>query len=313
MTTNRLGNSDLELTPIGLGAWAIGGPGYAFGWGAQDDQDSINSINVALDAGMNWIDTAAVYGLGHSEKMVAEALVGRTDRPLIFTKCGRVWDESGQVGKCLTADSVRKECEDSLRRLKVDVIDLYQMHWPEPDDQVEAGWGEMAKLQREGKVRWIGVSNFSVSQMKRAQTIAPITSLQPPYSLIRREVEPEILPYCFEQGIGVINYAPMGSGLLTGSMNRERLSTLPDDDWRKKGVQFTEPNVTRNLMIAEMLKEIAAVHGRTAGEAAIAWTLHNPAITAAIVGIRQPSQVRGVIGAMDFRLTRAEIMAIESV
>ena len=312
MQTRQLGNSDIYITPLGVGAWAMGGAGWLFSWSHQDDAASIAAIHAALDAGMNWIDTAAVYGLGHSEEVVAKALEGRANRPYVFTKCARIWDESRQIGKSLKADSVRRECEASLRRLKVDVIDLYQIHWPEPDEDVEEGWGTLARLKEEGKVRWIGVSNFNLDQLKRAQAIAPITSLQPPYSLIRREVEAGALPYCAEHNVGVIAYSPMGSGLLTGTMTRERIANLPEDDWRRRSPQFQEPLVTRNLKIADKLKEIAARHSRSAGEAAIAWVLRNSALTGAIVGVRNPEQVAGVVGAMDFRLSAGEINEIEA-
>lgn len=313
MQTKRLGNSDLEITPLGIGAWAMGGTGYAFAWGAQDDRDSVEAIHYALERGINWIDTAAVYGLGHSEEVVAKALQGVTNRPYVFTKCERAWDADGQVTPSLKADSIRKECEDSLRRLKVDVIDLYQVHWPQPDEDIEEGWTTMAELQREGKVRHIGVSNFNVAQMKRAQAIAPITSLQPPYSLIRRDIEEEILPFCEENGIGVIAYSPMASGLLSGAMTKERIANLPADDWRSRAEAFQEPKLTHNLALADELRAIAARHGRTAGEAAIAWTLRHPAVTAAIVGLRRADQVDGVVGAMDFRLSDAEIARLESI
>jgi aryl-alcohol dehydrogenase-like predicted oxidoreductase len=312
MQTRQLGKSDLYITPLGVGAWAMGGAGWLFSWSHQDDDASISAIHAALDAGMNWIDTAAVYGLGHSEEVVAKALEGRANRPYVFTKCARVWDENRQIGKSLKADSVRRECEDSLRRLKVDVIDLYQIHWPEPDEDVEEGWATLARLKEEGKVRWIGVSNFNLDQLKRAQAIAPINSLQPPYSLIRREVEEAVLPYCAEQSIGVIAYSPMGSGLLTGTMTRERIADLPEDDWRRRGPQFQEPLVTRNLKIADKLKEIAARHGRSPGEVAVAWVLRNSVVTGAIVGVRSREQVAGVIGAMDFRLGEDEVNEIEA-
>lgn len=313
MEKRRLGDSDLEITPLGVGAWAIGGSGWLFAWGAQDDRDSIAAIHAALDAGINWIDTAAVYGLGHSEQIVARALDEyRGPRPYVFTKCGRVWNEERQIGKRLLADSVRAECEASLRRLQIDVIDLYQIHWPEPDEEIEEGWETLASLQREGKVRWIGVSNFNAEQMERARRIAPITSLQPPYSLIRREVEEEILPYAGSHGIGVIAYSPMGSGLLTGAMTRERIAGLPEDDWRRRAPQFQEPLLSRNLLLAEKLADIGARHSRTAGEAAIAWTLRRPEVTGAIVGIRNAAQIEGVIGAMEFRLSDEEILEIES-
>jgi aryl-alcohol dehydrogenase-like predicted oxidoreductase len=313
MQTRQLGNSDLQITPLGIGAWAMGGAGWAFAWSQQDDNESIAAIHAALDAGMNWIDTAAVYGLGHSEEVVAKALVGRSQRPYVFTKCARVWDENRQIGKRLKADSVRRECEASLRRLNVDVIDLYQIHWPEPDEEVEEGWATLAKLKEEGKVRWIGVSNFNAEQLCRAQKIAPITSLQPPYSLIRREVEAEVLPFCAVHNVGVIAYSPMGSGLLTGAMTRERVENLPEDDWRRRSPQFQEPLLTRNLNIAHKLKEIAARHHRSAGEAALAWVLHNSVVTGAIVGVRNAEQVGGIIGGMEFRLNQEEIAEIGSL
>lgn len=313
MKTKQLGNSDLQLTPLGIGAWAMGGAGWAFAWSRQDDNDSLAAIHAALDAGMNWIDTAAVYGLGHSEEVVAKALAGRANKPYVFTKCERTWNEERQIVKSLKADSIRKECEDSLRRLNVDVIDLYQIHWPEPDEDVEEGWAALAKLKEEGKVRWIGVSNFNAEQLCRAQKIAPITSLQPPYSLIRREVEAEVLPFCSVHNVGVIAYSPMGSGMLTGAMSRERIANFPEDDWRRRSPHFQEPALTRNLAIADKLKEIAARHHRAAGEAALAWVLANPVVTGAIVGVRNAEQVSGIIGAMEFRLSETEIAELAAL
>jgi aryl-alcohol dehydrogenase-like predicted oxidoreductase len=311
MEKRKLGDSDLALTPIGIGAWAIGGAGWAFSWGSQDDADSIAAIRKALDHGVNWIDTAAVYGLGHSEEVVARALEGVPSKPYLFTKCARIWNERGEIGKCLKADSIRRECEASLRRLKVDVIDLYQIHWPEPDEDIEEGWTTLARLKEEGKVRWIGVSNFSVPQLRRAQSIAPITSLQPPYSLVTRDVEAEILPFCRNHGIGVIVYSPMKAGLLSGAMTLERALNLPPDDWRRRNPAFQEPHLSRNLQLAAKLAEIGARHGRTAGEAAIAWTLRHPSVTAAIVGMRSAGQVDGVAGAARFRLSEEEIAEID--
>ncbi len=311
MQTKQLGNSSLSLTSVGVGAWAIGGGGWAFGWGPQDDNESIAGIRAAIDAGMNWIDTAAVYGLGHSEDMVGRALEGMTKRPYIFTKCERTWNSDRQIVKCLKADSVKKECEDSLRRMKLDVIDLYQIHWPEPEEDIEEGWTAMAELQRQGKVRYIGVSNFNVAQMKRAQSIAPITSLQPPYSMLVRGIEEEILPYAGANNIGVISYSPMRNGLLMGSMKRERVAAFPSDDFRRNLPDFQEPKLTRNLALAEELRAIGSAHGRTPGEVAIAWVLRRQEVTAAIVGVRGPSQVPGVAGAMEFRLTAREVAKIE--
>jgi aryl-alcohol dehydrogenase-like predicted oxidoreductase len=312
MRKKRLGNSDLELSPIGVGAWAMGGGGWAFAWGPQDDRESIAAIHAALDAGVNWIDTAAVYGLGHSEEVVAQALAEHSERPYVFTKCQRVWNEKREISGSLKAESVRRECENSLRRLRVDAIDLYQIHWPEPDADVEEGWTTLAKLKEEGKVRWIGVSNFAPSQLERCRKIAPVTSLQPPYSAISPEVEAGTLPYCQRHGIGAIAYSPMKSGLLTGAMTRERVAAFPSDDFRRKALNFLEPQLSRNLELAELMKGIGARHGRTAGEAAIAWVLRNPAITAAIVGMRSPAQAAGVVGALEFRLSAEEIAEIDA-
>jgi aryl-alcohol dehydrogenase-like predicted oxidoreductase len=311
MVTKRLGNSDLDLTPIGVGAWAIGGGGWKFGWGPQDDSQSIAAIHAALDLGVNWIDTAAIYGLGHSEEVVARALEGRSKPPYVFTKCSRLWDEKGEIRPVLKAESIRKECEASLRRLKIDVIDLYQIHWPEPDEDVEEGWAMLAKLKEQGKIRWIGVSNFNVAQMERCRKIAPVTSLQPPYSAIHAEIEAQVLPYCLVQGIGVIAYSPMRSGLLSGTMTRERVAEFPEDDFRKRHVQFQEPNLTRNLALADLMKMIGARHGRSAGEVAIAWVLRNPAVTGAIVGMRSAQQATEIVGTMDFRLSDEDIREID--
>jgi aryl-alcohol dehydrogenase-like predicted oxidoreductase len=313
MQKRRLGNSDLDITPIGIGAWAIGGGGWNGSMGPQNDADSIPAIHAALDHGLNWIDTAALYGLGHSERMVARALQGRTPRPYIFTKCERVWDEDGEIGASLKAKSIRRECEDSLRRLEVDTIDLYQVHWPEPEEDIEEGWTELARLKEEGKVRYIGVSNFSVAQMKRAQTIAPITSLQPPYAVVRREIERDILPFCLQQNIGVIVYSPMYAGLLTGAMTRERVATFLPEDWRRNLPGFQEPALSRNLRVVEHLRQIGRRQGRTPGEVAIAWTLNHPAVTGAIVGFRNRRQVEGVVGAAEFRLNKSELAEIEEV
>jgi aryl-alcohol dehydrogenase-like predicted oxidoreductase len=303
MQTRKLGNSDLHISPVGIGTWAMGGSGWAFSWSHQEDKDSIDAIHAALGAGINWIDTAAVYGLGHSEEVVAKALASyRGKKPYVFTKCERAWDSNRQIVKSLKPDSIRAECEASLKRLNVDVIDLYQIHWPEPDENIELGWSTLVDLQQEGKLRWIGVSNFSVSQMKRLQAIAPITSLQPPYSLIRPEAELELLPHAIENNIGVIVYSPMGSGMLSGSMTRERIASLPPDDWRNRNSHFQEPLLSKNLVIAERLKEMGNQLGKKAGELAIAYVLRNPAVTAAIVGFRNAAQVRELAGAMDYVL-----------
>lgn len=312
MQKKRLGHSDLEITPLGVGAWAMGGGDWAFSWGPQDDNDSIRAIHAALDAGWNWIDTAPVYGLGHAETVLGQALKGRSNRPYVFTKCERVWNEQRQIQKSLKRESLRRECEDSLRRLQVDVIDLYQIHWPEPDEDIEEGWETLARLKEEGKVRWIGVSNFSLAQLERARAIAPICSLQPPYNLLAREIEKEILPYCARHGIGVLCYSPMHSGLLSGKMTRERIEAMPPDDHRRRRPHFQEPLLTRNLALVELLREIGAGHGRTPGEVAIAWTLRRPEVTAAIVGLRSAEQLEGVRGAAEFRLSAEEIARIEA-
>jgi aryl-alcohol dehydrogenase-like predicted oxidoreductase len=315
MQTRKLGNSDLNITPVGYGAWAVGGSGWQYAWGSQEDSDSIAAIHRALELGVNWIDTAAVYGLGHSEEVVARALKSWSGpRPYVFTKCGLRWDSKGEVQKVLSADSIRGEVEDSLRRLSTDVIDLYQIHWPpDPDSsELEEGWSTLTELQREGKVRWIGVSNFDVQQLRRAEAIAPVTSLQPRYSLVHPEIEDEILPYCLRQGIGVVVYSPMASGLLTGAMTRERATNLPNDDWRSGHQDFTEPNLSRNLALVAVLRVIAKRHKRGVGEVAIAWTLHNSAVTGAIVGARNAKQAEGVMRAGELRLTDEELNEIDT-
>jgi aryl-alcohol dehydrogenase-like predicted oxidoreductase len=310
MTMNQLGNSDLFITPIGFGAWAIGGSGWEFGWGEQDDQASVAAIHRALSLGVNWIDTAAVYGMGHSEEVVASALqTWAGPRPYVFTKCGLRWDDQGYVHRSLQAESIRRECEDSLRRLKIDAIDLYQIHWPTED--LEEGWSAMAQLQKEGKVRWIGVSNFNVDEMRRAQAIAPITSLQPPYSLVRREVEQAVLPYCQSSRLGTIVYSPMASGLLTGAMTRERAANLPNSDWRSRDLEFHEPKLSKNLALVERLRKVGERYGRPPGQVAIAWALQNRAVTGAIVGARSARQVEGIVGAADLCLTDEEVAEIE--
>lgn len=312
MKTKVLGNSDLAITPIGFGAWAIGGD-WQYGWGTQDDAQSVAAIHRALELGMNWIDTAAVYGLGHSEEVVARALrEWKGQRPYVFTKCGMVWNGQGKIDYSLRAQSVRRECEASLRRLQTEVIDLYQIHWTaDALEETVEGWTTLAALQREGKVRWIGLSNASVEEMQKLQSVARITSLQPPYSLIRREVEGAQLPWCRRERIGIIVYSPMASGLLSGAMTRERVASLPRNDWRTRDEQFQEPKLAANLKLVERLRAVSARHGRSPGETAIAWTLRDTSVTGAIVGARNPKQVDGIIGAMDFRLTPAEAAEVE--
>jgi aryl-alcohol dehydrogenase-like predicted oxidoreductase len=309
--TRQLGKSDLHLTPIGFGAWAIGGGNWEFAWGSSDDDEAIRAIHRALDGGLNWIDTAAIYGLGHSEEVVGKALKGRSQKPYVFTKCSMRWFPDRKIYRSLKAGSLQEEIEASLTRLGVDTIDLYQIHWPNPEDEIEEGWETLARFQEQGKVRSIGVSNFSIEQMRRVQAIAPITSLQPPYSLLRRDIEREILPFCREHNIGVINYSPMVSGLLTGKMTAERIQNLPQDDWRRRNQNFQEPKLSRNLELAALLGEIGREHGVQAGVVAIAWTLRNPAITAAIVGARRPDQVDGILPAATFRLSDGEAERIE--
>jgi aryl-alcohol dehydrogenase-like predicted oxidoreductase len=313
MNTRTLGNSDLNITPVGFGAWAIGGGNWEFGWGHQDDGDSIAAIHRALELGINWIDTAAIYGLGHSEEVVAKALAQwRGPRPYIFTKCGMVWDDKRKVGYSLKAASIRKECENSLRRLHVDTIDLYQIHWSSDDlAETKEGWAELANLQKEGKVRWIGACNFNLEELRSAQSIAPITSLQPPYSLICRDIESEILPWCHQNGVGVVAYSPMASGLLTGAMTRERAAALPPEDWRSRNPEFKEPKLSRNLALVNRLGAVGRRHGCSPGEVAIAWTLRHLAVTGAIVGARNAKQIDGVIGGAELRLTATEVGEIE--
>jgi len=314
-TRTKLGNSDLYINPVGFGSWAIGGAGWQFGWGYQNDGESVAAIHSALDQGINWIDTAAAYGLGHSEEVVTHALATWPGaRPYVFTKCGLRWDDQGRTRRVLTAASIRQECEDSLRRLKVETIDLYQIHWPVADArELAEGWSAMAQLQREGKARWIGVSNFNLEQLKLAQSIAPVTSLQPPYSLVHSEAEREILPFCQAQGIGVIVYSPMASGLLTGAMTPERVSRLPENDWRKHDEEFNEPRLSAHLAVVERLRVIGRRRGCTPGQVAVAWTLHNPAVTGAIVGARRPEQVDEMAGAAAIQLTPSDLREIGAV
>lgn len=314
MRTKELGKSGLALTRIGLGTWAIGGADWQFGWGSQDDRDSIATIHEALDLGINWIDTAAVYGLGHSEEVVGQAVAGRRDKLIIATKCGRLTDPgSSTIVSRLKAASVRKELEGSLRRLKTDYIDLYQIHWPDPDPDIEEGWAEIAKAAREGKVRYAGVSNFNPEQMRRIQKIHPIASLQPPYSMLRRDVEEEVLPFCAANGIGVICYSPMQMGLLTGAFTRERAASLPKDDVRARNALFTEPAFSRNLALVEELRPLAKKNGRSLAELAVAWVLRRTEVTAAIVGGRKPGQVAEIAGAADWELSPEDTAEVEAL
>ena len=319
MTLRTLGQSDLKITPIGIGAWAIGGGKWEFAWGHQDDAQSIAAIHAGLDSGMNWIDTAAMYGLGHSETIVGHAIHERAQRPYVFTKCSVVWDESGKLSHNLQSGSIRRECEASLKRLNLDTIDLYQIHWPAwngaPESaspgSIEEAVGTMAKLQAEGKIRHIGVSNFNARQMQRAVDVAPITSLQPPYSLLATDVESSVLPFALKHRIGVIVYSPMASGLLSGAMTRERIAALPDDDWRKRSANFQEPLLTRNLRLVEKLRAVGRRYNVTPGEIAIAWTLRNPAVTGAIIGVRSAEQAKTIAGAAGVQLSAEDVSDIE--
>jgi aryl-alcohol dehydrogenase-like predicted oxidoreductase len=313
MQTRTLGNSDMNVTPIGFGAWAIGGAGWEFSWGEQDDSDSVAAILRALELGINWIDTAAVYGTGHSEEVVARALKQwKGKKPYIFTKCVLRWNAERKVYQDFSAASIREECEESLRRLQTDVIDLYQMHWPPKDNGpgLEETWSTLAALQKEGKVRWIGVSNFDAQQIRRAQKIAPVASLQPPYSIIRRKIE-EILPYCLDQKIGVISYAPMASGLLTGAMTRERAASLSPEDFRSRNPEFKEPKLSANIALVDRLRNIGDRHGVFPGAVAIAWVLRHPAISGAIVGARNAKQLDGIARAAALELSAEEVAEIE--
>ena len=303
LATSALGNTGLEITRVGFGAWAIGGGGFEWSWGTQDDEDSIAAIHRALELRVNWIDTAAQYGFGHSEEVVGRAIAGLDERPFIFTKGGQPEGPGGATLHDLTRDGLRSELEGSLSRLGVDAVDLYQIHWPIPDEQIEQGWAALVELRDEGLVRHIGVSNFSVEQLRRAQQIAPVETLQPPYSLIAREVEEQILPFAERDEIGVIVYSPMASGLLTGAMTRERIEGLPEDDWRKRAPPFREPELSQNLALAERLRTVAERHATTPGAVAVAWTLRNPAVDGAIVGFRRPEQVDSIVGAANLELT----------
>ncbi len=313
MQTRTLGWTGLKLSTIGLGTWAMGGGNWKFSWGPQDDAESIRTIHRAIDLGVNWIDTAPVYGLGHSEEVVGRALQGLKSRPLVATKCGRCWDERGEPFSRLKRDSIRAEAEASLRRLGVDVIDLYQIHWPAPEEDIEEAWGAIAELVKAGKVRYAGVSNFSVAQLKRIQPIHPVASLQPPYSLLRRDVESELLPYCAQQQIGVIVYSPMQKGLLTGKLTRERVQQWPADDHRRHDPMFQEPQLSANLRFVEGLRAIASRRGRSVAELAIAWVLRRPEVTAAIVGARAPAQIEQTAAAGDWELSADDLAQIEQL
>jgi aryl-alcohol dehydrogenase-like predicted oxidoreductase len=311
LRTAELGNTGMEITRVGFGAWAIGGGGWEFGWGAQDDEASIDTIHRALELGVNWIDTAAVYGLGHSEEVVGRALAGVANRPYVFTKASRVAGPSGSIASSLKRDSILREVEGSLARLGVDAVDLYQIHWPKPVEDIEEGWSALAELKEQGLVRHIGVSNFDVGQLRRIQQLAPVETIQPPYSLIARDVEDEVLPFAEREGIGVIVYSPMGSGLLTGAMTRARIASLPDDDWRRRSERFREPELSRHLALVARIAMVAERLDTTPGAVAVAWTLMNPAVDGAIVGLRRPGQVAAILGAANLDLSQHDLDTIE--
>jgi|SRR5450755_331164 aryl-alcohol dehydrogenase-like predicted oxidoreductase len=312
LKTAQLGTTGMEITRVGFGAWAIGGGGWEFGWGPQQDDESIAAIHHAAELGINWIDTAAAYGFGHSEEVVGRALTGLDDRPYIFTKCSLLDDGTRRVRHSLSRDSILREAEASLRRLGIDAIDLYQIHWPNPEQDIEEGWSALAELKEQGLVRHIGVSNFDVGQLRRIQSIAPVESLQPPYSLVERGAQNEILPFAERGDIGVIVYSPMGSGLLTGAMTRERVQAMPADDWRKEDPRFREPQLSRHLALAARLQEVADRHAVAPGAVAVAWTLHNPAVDGAITGFRNPAQVDPIVAAAGLELTAEDIRDIET-
>jgi aryl-alcohol dehydrogenase-like predicted oxidoreductase len=311
LRTAQLGNTGMQITRVGFGAWAIGGGKWQFGWGPQDDDASIETIQRALDLGVNWIDTAAAYGLGRSEEVVGRAIAGLDNRPYVFTKASLVPAPGGRVVNNLKRDSILREAEGSLARLGVDAIDLYQIHWPNPVEDIEEGWTALAELKEQGLVRHIGVSNFDVEQLRRIQQIAPVETLQPPYSLIAREVEEEVLPFAGRERIGVIVYSPMGSGLLTGAMTRARIASLPDDDWRKRSEQFHEPQLSRHLALVQRITMVAERLDATPGAVAVAWTLTNPSVDGAIVGLRRPGQVAAIVGAANLALSQDDLDAIE--
>ena len=314
MQTRTLGHSGLKLSTIGLGTWAMGGGDWKFGWGAQDDQASIAAIHAALEAGINWIDTAAIYGHGHSERIVGEAIKDRRKDVIIATKCGRVWEgDSREIGKSLRRESIFREVEASLMRLQIEAIDLYQLHWPEPDEQVEEGWAAVAELIRAGKVRFGGVCNFNLAQLKRAQSIHPITSLQPPYSMLKRDIEPAIVPWCAANHVGIVAYSPMQAGLLTGRFTAARAAALPENDWRKRSPFFQEPQLSANLRVVERITPIAARLGLTVSQLALAWVLRLPAMTAAIAGARDPQQIQETARAGSAALTPAVVDEIEVI
>jgi aryl-alcohol dehydrogenase-like predicted oxidoreductase len=312
MRTRQLGYTDLKLTTVGLGTWAIGGP-WQFGWGPQDDDEAIAAILASLEAGINWIDTAPIYGLGHSEELVGKALKQTSHKPIVATKCSLLWNDKREKVSCLKAQSIRQECLDSLERLGIETIDLYQIHWPEPEEDIEQAWEEMARLAEEGKIRYLGVSNFNVEQIKRLQKIHPVASLQPPYSMLHREVEDELLAFCAQNDIGVVAYSPMQRGLLTGKFSPERLASLPLDDHRRRNPDFHEPQFTATMELVEQLKPIAERNSKTLAQLSISWVLRRSEVTAAIVGARKPEQILETALASDWNLNEEDIEQIEQL
>ena len=313
MKTRKLGWTNLNLSNIGLGTWAIGGSGWKFSWGSQDDRESISAIHRALDLGIDWIDTAAIYGLGHSEEIVGKAIRGLRDKPIIATKCGRFGDRKGDLFGRLKKESIRSEVEASLKRLNIEVIDLYHIHWPQPEEDIEEAWTTLGDLIKEGKIRYAGVSNFNIKQLKRVQPIHLVASFQPPYSMLERGIEGKILQYCSANNIGVIVYSPMQKGLLTGKFTGERAHKLPEDNHRRRDPRFQEPELSANLRLVEDLRPIAEKSGRTVAQLAIAWVLRHPEVTAAIVGARRPSQIEETVIAGDWVLSKEHIAAIEDL
>ena len=311
MTTKQLGTTDLELTRIGLGTWAMGGGGWRFGWGPQDDQESIRTIYRAMDLGINWIDTAAVYGLGHGEEIVGKALKGMSEKPILATKCSRVWNEKGEISSNLKRDSVRRELENSLRRLQRDAVDLYQLHWPMPEADIEEGWNTVLELLQEGKIRYAGVSNFNITQLDRIRAVHPVASLQPPYSMIVPGVEKEILEYCGRNRIGVVCYSPMYKGLLSGKFTKERVEAFPENDHRRNDSHFCEPELSINLELVDQLRKAAAEEGKTVAQLAVAWTLRRQEVTAAIVGGRRPVQIEELARVRDWNLSEETIARVD--
>jgi aryl-alcohol dehydrogenase-like predicted oxidoreductase len=306
--TVSLGDTKLEISRIGFGAWAVGGADWDWGWGRQDDEDSIAAIHRALELGVDWIDTAAQYGFGHSEEVVGRALDGLATRPSVFTKAGQPEGPGRTTLQTLRRDSLRRELEASLERLRTDVLDLWQIHFPIPDEEIEEGWSAFAESKEEGLVRHIGVCNFGIEQLRRAQAIAPVETLQVNYSLVARDIEGEILPFAEREGIGVIAYSPMGSGLLAGSMTPDRVERLPDDDWRKRDARFRDP---QNFAAAGRVAAVAERHEVAPGAVAVAWTLRNPAVDGAIVGFRHPDQVDPILSALELELTEEDVAELE--